>query len=261
MRTDLTDSNATQSATSSAQVTDDRRMSITGHLEELRRRLWACILTVLIASAVSFSFADTLIGWLRQPGGSSLGRLAFFSPPEAILAYVKVAVVSGLIFSMPLLLYELWAFVSAGLDSKEKKYGFAFVWWGSFLFSAGAAFAYWVLLPISLAFLLNFGGGQLEPVISINKYLAFVTMVILACGAVFQLPLAVFILARLGIVNAHTLRRRWRFAVLGMVIVAALITPTTDVATMLLLTLPMLILYEISTWIAAVASRKRRNDG
>jgi sec-independent protein translocase protein TatC len=134
------------------------------------------------------------------------------------------------------------------------------VWWGSVLFLVGGAFAYWVLLPVSLQFLLGFGGGQLEPVISIGRYLAFTTMVILVSGVVFQLPIAVLMLTKLGIVTPQTLRRKWRHALVTMVVAAAILTPTTDVATMLLMTVPMLALYEVSIWVAVLAVRRRRPD-
>ncbi len=238
--------------------TEDRKLSILGHLEELRRRLWVCLLAVAGASAVSFTWVGQLIEWLKRPAGAALPKLAFFSPPEALLAYMKVAVTAGLFLCMPVVLYELWAFVKPGLSRQEGRYGVAFVWWGSVLFLAGGAFAYWVLLPVSLKFLLGFGGGTLEPIISISKYLSFTVAVILACGMVFQLPLLIFLLAKLDLVKPRTLRSKWRHAVVAMVVAAALLTPTTDVATMLLLVVPMLALYEVSIWIAGVATPKGR---
>jgi len=118
-----------------------------------------------------------------------------------------------------------------------------------------------VLLPVSLRFLLGFGGQELAPVISISRYVSFTTMVILACGVVFQLPLAVFLLTKLGVIRPQTLRRNWRHAVLAIVIVGALLTPTTDVATLMLMTVPMLALYEVSIWIATFASSRGHPDG
>jgi sec-independent protein translocase protein TatC len=233
---------------------------MTAHLEELRKRLWVCVGAIAATSTVSFAWAGQLIDWLKQPAGTLLPKLAFFSPPEAVLAYMKVAVTAGLILSMPIVLYEVWAFIRPGLTLQEQRYGLGFVWWGSMLFLVGGAFAYWVLLPVSLQFLLGFGGGQLEPVISIGRYLAFTTMVILASGVVFQLPIAVLMLAKLGIVTPQTLRRKWRHALVTMVVVAAILTPTTDVATMLLMTVPMLALYEISIWVAVLAVRRKRPD-
>lgn len=238
-----------------------RRVPLTEHLEELRRRLWVCVGVVTVASVASLAWTETLIMWLKRPAGNALPQLAFFSPPEAMVAYLKVAVTAGLVLSLPVVLYEVWAFIRTGLTRQERGMGVLFVWWGSVLFVAGGAFAYGVLLPIALPFLLSFGGGQVEPVISISRYLSFTTTVIVACGAVFQLPLAVFLLATLGFVNAATLRRKWRHAVVIMTLTAAILTPTTDVATMLLMVVPMLALYEVSTWVAAIASRKRGLNG
>lgn len=239
----------------------ERRLPVTGHLEELRRRLWVCVAAMLLASALSVAWTGRLIDWLKRPAGPLLPRLAFFSPPEALLAYMKVAVMAGLVLCVPIVLSQLWAFVRPGLARKERGYGLVFIWWGSALFLAGAAFAYWVILPVSLRFLLGFGGGQLEPVISISRYLSFTTMVILACGVVFQWPLVVFLLAKLGVIRPQTLRRKWRHAVVGMVVVGAILTPTTDVATLLLMTIPMLALYEVSIWIARFAASRNNPHG
>jgi len=239
---------------------DEQRLPLAGHLEELRKRLWICLGALLVVSMVSFAVAGQLIEWLKRPAGSSLERLAFFSPPEAILAYMKVAITAGLFLAMPVVLAQLWTFIRPGLAPRERRFGVAFIGWGSVLFLAGGAFAYGVMLPVSLKFLLGFGGDQLEPVISISRYLSFTTMVMLACGVMFQLPLVVFLLAKLGLVRPQTLRRRWRHAVLAIVVVGALVTPTTDVATLLLMTVPMLALYEISIWIATWAAPRSRND-
>ncbi len=237
------------------------RLPITGHLEELRRRLWVCIGVIGCTSAISFAYAGRLVEWLKRPAGAALPRLAFFSPPEAVLAYMKVAVTAGLVLSLPVILYELWVFIRPGLMPREQRYGLGFVWWGSVLFLAGGAFAYWVLLPVSLQFLLGFGGGQLEPVISISQYLSFTTMVILVSGAVFQLPIAVLLLTKLGVATPQMLRRKWRHALVTMVVAAAILTPTADASTMLLMTVPMLALYEVSIWVAALAARRKRPDG
>lgn len=235
----------------------ERRLPIVGHLEELRKRLWGCVVVITLASMVSFAWADQLVDWLKRPAGPALSRFAFFSPAEAFLAYMKVAITVGLFVSAPMILAQVWAFISPGLTARERRYGFGFIWWGSSLFLAGGAFAYWVLLPLSLKFLLNFGHGQMEPVISVSQYLSFTTMVILSCGAAFQLPLGMFILARLGLVNSTILRQKWRHAVVAIVVAAAILTPTADVATLLLLAVPMLALYELSIWVTGFSASCR----
>jgi len=240
---------------------EGRKFPVVEHLDELRRRLWVCLLVISVASTASFGLAGKLMDWLKRPAGASLPTLAFFSPPEAMLAYLKVAVISGLILSTPLLLHELWAFISPGLTPRERRYGLAFVWWGTVLFGAGVAFAYWVLLPVSLKFLLGFGSGQLTPVISISRYISFTTMVMIACGGVFELPLAIALLTKIGIVTPQMLRRKWRHAVVILMIAAAILTPTTDVATMILMVAPMLVLYETSIWVARCAVPRSPRDG
>lgn len=239
---------------------NERRLSIVGHLEELRKRLWKCIAVIVLASMISFAWTGRLIEWLKRPAGPVLGRLVFFSPPEAFLAYMKAAITVGLFISAPVILAQVWAFVSPGLTARERRYGFGFIWWGSVLFLAGGAFAYWALLPMSLRFLLSFGNGQVEPVISISRYLSFTTMMILSCGLAFQLPLVMFVLARLGLVSAHMLRQKWRHAVVAIVVAAAILTPTTDVATLLLLAVPMLALYELSIWVMGFSASHRPSN-
>ena len=236
---------------------NERRLSIVGHLEELRKRLWGCLAVIILASMISFAWTGQLIEWLKRPAGPALSRFAFFSPPEAFMAYMKVAITVGLFLSAPMILAQGWAFISPGLTARERRYGFGFIWWGSALFFAGGAFAYWALLPVSLRFLLSFGHGQLEPVISISQYLSFTTMVILSCGLAFQLPLVMFVLARLGLVSSTMLRQKWRHAVIAIVVAAAILTPTTDVATLLLLAVPMLALYELSIWVTGFSASRR----
>jgi sec-independent protein translocase protein TatC len=235
----------------------EQRLPIVGHLEELRKRLWGCLVVIALASMISFTWTDHLIEWLKRPAGPALSRLVFFSPPEAFLAYMKVAITVGLFLSAPILLAQVWAFISPGLTARERRYGFGFVWWGSALFVAGGVFAYWALLPVSLRFLLNFGRGQLEPVMSISHYLSFTTTVMLSCGLAFQLPLVMFVLARLGLVTSHMLRQKWRHAVVAIVVASAILTPTADVATLLLLAVPMLALYELSIWVTGFSASRR----
>ena len=234
-------------------------LSMTGHLEELQKRLWIVIMTIAVTSVVGFYFSDRLVKWLKRPAGDTLPKLSFFSPAEAVIAYLKVALVFGVFVSLPVILYEVWAFIRPGLTLRERRYGLSFVFWGSLLFLAGAAFAYWILLPPSLAFLLSFGSRTLQPVISINHYLSFTSTVILACGVVFEFPIVIFFLTKLGLVTPQKLRGNWKMAFLGMVIVAAAVTPTQDPINLILMTVPLLLLYEISIVVSVFASRRRKD--
>jgi sec-independent protein translocase protein TatC len=238
--------------------TESKRLPIIEHLVELRKRLGICLLAVGLTSGLGFGVAGRLIEWLKRPAGSLLPRLAFFSPTEALVAYAKVAVAFGVVLALPVILYQLWAFVRPGLTWRERSMGLAFVWWGSALFALGAALAYAVCLPFFLRFLLTVGGPSLEPVISISRYLSFVMGVILIFGALCELPLIVWLLSRLGILTPHTLRRHRRLAMLAMLIVAAVASPTTDAISLLLMALPLWLLYELSIIVSRVSGRPAR---
>lgn len=238
---------------------DERRLSLADHLEELRRRLLAAVAAVAVGAALSWAWVGTVIEWLKRPAGTALPQLAFFGPAEGMVVYLRVAALSGFVLALPVILHEVWGFVNPGLTPRERRYGLAFVWWGSILFVLGAAFAYGVLLPVSLKWLLGVGAGQLVPVISVSRYLSFTALVIVATGLVFELPLAVWCLARIGVVTHAALRRRWRHGLLGVVVAAAVLTPTTDVVTLLLMALPLLVLYEVSVWVARFATVRKRS--
>ena len=232
---------------------DAKRQTLVEHLEELRRRLWVCVISLLLFSIGGYFLAPRVIQWLKEPAGPFLPALAFFSPAEALMAHLKVALGVGACVSVPIFLYELWNFIRPGLTARERVMGFSFVVWGTLLFATGVVFAYWGLLPVSLRFLLTFGEGTLTPVISISHYLSFTAAVVLSCGVLFELPVLVFFLTRLGILSPKLLREKWRVAFLGIVTAAALLTPTQDVLTLLLMALPLLGLYGVSILVATVA--------
>jgi len=233
------------------------KLTFADHLEELRRRLGVSLAVLFVTTGVSLTQVRRLIEWLQRPAEPFLTRFAFFSPTEPIAAYVKVAVLFGLLLAMPVILAQLWGFVRSGLTRRERAYGVAFVWWGSVLFAAGVAFAYFGLLPVSLRVLLGIGAGALEPVISIERYLAFVTTLTFWCGIIFELPLIVFLLASVGVVTPEWLRQQRPYAILVLVITAAIVTPTTDPVNLALMALPMIGLYEVSIWVTRVAMRRR----
>ena len=232
-------------------------LTLAGHVEELRRRLAISLGAVLVAVGISVTQVERLITWLKRPAEPLLPHFAFFSPTEPLLAYTKVVLLSGLILAMPIILSQLWAFMRPGLMPRERAYGLTFIWWGSVQFLAGVACAYYGLLPISLRVLLRIGRDSLEPVISIDQYLGFVTSIAFWCGVVFELPVVVWLLAKVGIVTAEWLRQSRPYATLFLVIVAAIITPTTDILNLLLMTIPMLGLYEISILLARAARPPR----
>ncbi len=234
----------------------DRQLSVTEHLEELRRRLGICLVALLVAVGVSATQVEWLIQWLQRPAQPWLLRFAYFRLTEPLVAYIKVSVLAGIVLTMPVILWQVWAFIRAGLKPKERRLGLAFIWWGSALFAAGVAFAYVVLLPVAVRVLFGIGQDLLEPVISIDAYLSFVTGLTLSCGLIFELPAVIFLLAKVGVVTPEWLRQQRPYAILVLVIMAALITPTTDPVNLLLLAVPMVALYELSIILARYAVRR-----
>ena len=237
---------------------DSPRLTILEHLEELRLRLTVCVIAVVAGTFASFGFAPRLLEWLRKPAGPSLQTLAFFSPTEAFGAYMKLAIACGIALAMPVMLFQIWRFVRSGLTWRERLYGALFVWCGSALFVAGLAFAYWVCLPLFLRFLLSIGAPTLQPVVSIGHYLSFVTGVMLSCGVLFELPLVIVLLTRMGMLMPESLQKHRAAAVLTLLIIAACVTPTTDAVSLLVMTVPLLVLYELSIWLAILTHRSGR---
>ena len=228
----------------------EKELSLIEHLDELRTRIIYCLIPFVIAVVFSSPFTKTFLAFLRIPAAGVIKELAFFSPQEVAVVYVKIAVFSGLILSLPVILYQIWGFISPALEEKQKKYIVSFVFWIFFAFISGCSFGYLLLVPFSLKFLISLAGIELTPVISLSKYIGFVLALIAGCGIAFETPVVIWLLTRLGIVNSAFLRRKRKYAIVIIFIVAAVITPTTDPFNMCLLALPMLVLYEIGIWIS-----------
>lgn len=232
------------------------KLTLAGHLEELRRRLGIGLLALLVAIGVSAAWVERIIAWLSQPAQGLIPQFAYFTPTEPLVAYIRVAVLSGVTLAMPVMLWQVWGFVRSGLTSKERAAGLMFVGWGSLQFLAGAAVAYYVLLPAGLRLLLGVGQRYLIPVISIDRYLDFVTTLVFWTGLIFELPVVLVVLAKLGIVTGEWLRQQRPYAILVLVIIAALVTPTTDPISLLLMAAPLLFLYELSIILTRLVLKK-----
>jgi sec-independent protein translocase protein TatC len=232
-------------------------LTLAEHLEELRRRLGIAFAALLVSVALAATQATRLVDWLQRPAESLLPHFAFFAPTEPLMAYITVSVLAGACLAMPVLLWQVWAFVRSGLTPRERALGRAFVWWGTFQFLAGVLLAYYVLVPVALRVLLGIGRAQFEPVISIGRYLAFVTGMVFWCGLAFELPVVLALLASVGIVTSEWLRQQRPLAVLSLVIVAAIVTPTTDPINLLLMAVPLVGLYELSIVVTRWAMPRR----
>ncbi len=234
-----------------------REQTLAEHLEELRRRLGISLAALLIAVGIAWTQVDRIVEWVQQPAAGRLAHFAYFSPAEPLVAYLKVSVLAGLLLAMPVILWQVWGFIRTGLTPKERIWGQLLVGWGSLQFAAGVAFAYLVLLPLSLHMLLAIGEGRLIPVISIDRYLSFVTSMAFWCGLAFELPVVLYVLSRVGIVTAEWLRQQRAYAVLALVIIAAVVTPTTDPVSLLLMAVPLIVLYEISILVTRLGAGRR----
>jgi len=234
----------------------DKQMSLVEHIDELRRRILISLAAVIICACLAFWKIQLILSKLIfEP----VDHLAFFSPTEAFFEYCKLAFFAGLFLASPVVLYQLWAFVSAGLREKEKRVVLFALPFSITLFLGGAVFAYFFVIPWALKFLINFAGPNVYPILSISKYLSFVIMLLIVFGIVFELPVAVMILSKLGIVTPSFLSRNRKFAIVAIFIAAAVITPTPDAFTQCLMAVPMFFLYELSIWISRLVYRKEKS--
>ncbi|MBU3958248.1 MAG: twin-arginine translocase subunit TatC [Candidatus Omnitrophica bacterium] len=237
----------------------DKPLTLVEHLDELRKRIIICLVVLGITTAASFPFASHILKVIKIPAAGVITRLVFFSPQEGFLIYMRIAFLCAWVVSLPVILYQLWLFISPAIEKRLKRYSAYFILFCFVAFILGGLFAYFILIPPALRFLLSFAKGELQPVISANRYISFTTGLILGCGLVFQMPVLSFILAKLRIINSRILRKKYKYAVLIIFILAAIITPTSDIFNMLILALPMLCLYEVSIWISHLARPRQKN--
>jgi sec-independent protein translocase protein TatC len=230
---------------------EEGKMSFLAHLGELRYRIMVCLAAVGVGFAVTFSYSDRIIDWLARPMPV---KLAFLEPTEPFWVNMKVAMVSGALLVLPVLLYEVWAFVAPGLLPKERKFALPFVVISTLFFYIGATFALTVIIPFAVKFLVSYRTENLVPTISVNRYVDFVLKFTLAFGVVFEVPLAITLGSRLGLVTPAFLARHRKYAILICALAAAILTPTPDAFNMLLMAGPMYLLYEAGIVAARLVS-------
>jgi sec-independent protein translocase protein TatC len=228
------------------------RMGFFDHLEELRKRLVVSIIAVFVTFLVSWAWAPEIFEFLARPIRAVLPagqNLAYTTLTEPFLMYFRVALLAGALLASPVLLWQIWLFISPALYRREKRWVFPFVGFGVVFFLSGCAFAYYEAFPLVVRFLIGVG-KPFQAVITINEYVSMATKLILGLGLCFEMPILVFFLARLGIVSERWLLAKFKYAVLVVFIIAAVITPTPDVATQCVFALPMIALYLLGILIA-----------
>lgn len=224
------------------------------HLEELRKRLLRCIAAVVVTAGASFYFADRIVAFVVAPLQGT--PLYVTEVTGSFNAYLMIALFTGILLALPFLFYQLWSFIAPGLYPSERRYVIPIVLIATSLFLAGAAFCYFIILPFSLKFLIDFSGGLFSPIITVSSYITFAGIMILSFGLGFELPVATYFLGRLGIVTSSMLASGRRVAVVVILIAAAILTPTPDVFTQLLLAIPLYLLYEASIIIVRLTGRR-----
>ena len=229
-------------------------MSFFDHLEELRKRAIIAIVAVIVSSAVLFPFMPKLVEILRN---QLIGvTLHTFSPMEAIFVTFKASIYAGVVISSPIIIYELWAFVSPGLTGKERKMVITALVPTILLFLAGASFAYFVILPVTLKFFFNFSYKMSTPLFGLDQTLSFIFSMLFIFGVVFQFPLVIAVLARLGVVTHEFLATKRKYAFVIIFVAAGIITPDPTVVSQTIVGIPLYVLFEISIWVARFLEKK-----
>jgi len=236
-------------------MSDHEKQPVLSHLKELQQRLIRSVIAVLVATIITFFFAPHIFEILKVPAGDI--NLIFIEMTEMIGIYMKVSLAGGIMLTMPYLIYHVIMFVSPALTRREKRYVYLILPWIVLMFAGGVAFAYFILIPPATKFLLSFGADIASPEIRIGNYISLVTRLLLAIGLVFELPVVTTFLARLGIITPKWLASKRRIAIIFAFILAAIITPTFDPINQTLVAAPLIVLYEMSIWLAKLVQRRQ----
>jgi len=264
------DTEQTKTASNGAK-SEEKEMPFLEHLEELRSRLIKALLSVTFFTGLSWFFIERIFDFLVMPYRQAIVlakanvqdpatlesvRLIFTNPTGGFMIYVKLALTVGLLFSIPVIVYQIWQFIAPGLFMRERRIAVWVVFFTTFCFIAGAMFCYYVVLKYGLGFLLTFQSDVLTPMVSIDEYFGFVTILLIVFGLVFEMPVIAFFLTKIGFLTPEFMRQKRRYSIVAIFVGAAVLTPSTDAFTMILLVLPLLVLYEISIWVSKVALPK-----
>ena len=241
-----------------AEKPEEKPMTLMGHLNELRWRLFRCVIAAVLGFVACYSVADILFGALLRPLTAALpanSKLIYTALPEAFFTQMQVAFVAGLFLVSPYVFYQIWSFIAPGLYDEEKRFAIPVALTSATFFIGGACFCYFIVFPFAFVFFMGFATDTIQPMPSLAEYLSFALKLLFAFGLIFEMPLFTFFLARMGVVTAAMMRSVRRYAILAIFIIAAILTPP-DVMSQLLMACPMLLLYETSILIAKIFGRK-----
>ena len=233
-------------------VLDDGSMSLIAHLTELRSRLIKCLVATALGSCVGYFFIQDIMHYLTLPAG----KLYYMQPAEAFFTYLKVACVAGFLLALPIIFWQVWRFFLPALTTRERMVIGIVVPTSVVLFFCGLAFSFFLVLPAGIKFFLGFGNAELEALLSVNKYFDFVIMFVLPFGFIFELPLVMTIMGKMGLITSAFLKKYQRIIIFLSFVVGALITPTPDVFTQSMIALPIIVLYEVGYFIVRYILRR-----
>lgn len=216
-------------------------LSLRGHFDELRSRLLKSFIAVVIAACLFYPFVDRFLAFLIKP----VGKVVFTSPADAFVVRLMLLICAGVVLALPVVVYQLWQFVAAGLKEDEKKHVRFFAPASFVLFIAGSVFGYWVIIPVGMKFFLSFSTESIVPMITLPNYISFIVTLVLAFGLCFQLPLILMFLAKIGIVTPAFLVQKRKHAIVLILIASAILTPSPDAISQMLMAGPLLVLYEL----------------
>lgn len=241
---------------------DSRHQTLVEHLSELRIRLIHAAVAILICALASYYFSEIVFDFIRAPILPYLKStgLVFTAPMDKFMAHIKVALFCGVLLSSPYWFYQIWRFIAPGLYSQERRFALGFILSGVILFSTGVLICYFAVLPVTFQFLLGFGGSIDQPMITISEYLSFFTTIHLGFGLAFELPLILVVLGMLGVVSQKFLRDKRRYAIVLLSIFAAVVTPSPDAITMLMMLVPLGLLYEVAVLLVGFFEKKNASS-
>lgn len=235
----------------------DKPITIVEHLGELRRRMIYILISVAITSAIAGYFREEIKSFIMA--GGNIESLVTISPTEAFIVIVKLCILAGVMGAMPFIFYQIWKYVGVALKKKERKYLIFFGPVSYILFFCGAAFAFRAVLPLAIKFLRKFSSAGIITMWSLNAYVSFLSKMIIAFGLMFELPLVILLLSKLGLVTPQSLKKGLKYAILVIFVVAAVLTPP-DVISQIMLAVPILLLYLVGIWICHVVTKKRERE-
>lgn len=238
----------------------EQAMTLTGHLRELRNRLVICLVCLVVSSLVGLHFAPDLVELLTDIGKSYGYTYVFIAPQELLMQYFSIALLAGVCITFPMILYQIWAFVQPGLQKNENVLFLAAIFFGLLCFIAGIIFAYKIMLPFMLHFLIGISAGsEIRASISVQNYITFLLTIFMIFGIVFELPVISVLLTQMRLLKVEWMKKGRRVIIIVIFVVAALITPP-DIVSQIMVAIPMVGLYELSIIICSVLMKFRKKD-